>query len=335
MSTPPRYTQISVFLQLEKQIQAAFRDALSIRFGIDSEIVLEQPKQASFGELAVPVAFQLARSLKQPPKKIASDLLEAVGEIPGVAAMEVAGNGYINIRLDRGALAAALLNPAGAAVEPSGAAVEPSGNEGRGKTIIEHTNINPNKAAHIGHLRNAVLGDTFVRMLRACGNRVEVQNYIDNTGVQVADVVAGFHFLEKQSPSDVAKLIAEPRFDYLCWDLYARTSQYYKDRPEALAWRAEVLHGVEAGSGELAELGHLVADAIVNLHLATMLRLNIQYDVLPRESEILHLRFWASAFELLKERNAIYLESEGRNSGCWVMPLRLSAVATRPMKTAR
>jgi arginyl-tRNA synthetase len=298
-----------VLLQLEKQIQAAFRDSLNIRFGIDATIVIEQPRQASFGELAVPVAFQLARTLKQPPKKIASELVDAIGEIPGVAAMEVAGNGYINVRLDRGALGVALLNPAFETEAIGG-----------NKTIVEHTNINPNKAAHIGHLRNAVLGDTFVRMLRARGNRVEVQNYIDNTGVQVADVVAGFHFLEKKSPSAVAELIAGPRFDYICWDLYARTSQHYKDHPEALAWRAEVLHGVEAGSGELAELGHLVADAIVNLHLATMLRLNIQYDVLPRESEILHLKFWASAFELLRQRHAIYFEEEGKNSGCWVMP---------------
>ena len=305
-----RYTQNSVFLQLEKQIQAAFREGLNIRFGVDNDIVLEQPKQASFGELAVPIAFQLAKSLKQPPKKIAAELVEAVGEIPGVAAMEVAGNGYINLRLDRGALASGLLKPPSDGSSPNLS----------GKTIVEHTNINPNKAAHIGHLRNSVLGDTFVRMLRACGNRVEVQNYIDNTGVQVADVVAGFHFLEKKSPADVAKLIAAARFDYVCWELYARTSQYYKDHPEALAWRAEVLHGVEAGSGELSELGHLVADAIVNLHLATMLRLNIEYDVLPRESEILHLQFWASAFELLRERKAIYLEDEGKNAGCWVMP---------------
>jgi arginyl-tRNA synthetase len=302
-----------MFLQLEKQIQAAFRESLTLRFGIDAAIVIEQPRQASFGEMAVPVAFQLARSLKQPPKKIATELVEAVGEISGVAAMEVAGNGYINLRLDRGTFGAALvMSPPETAPDSSGKIVE--------KIIVEHTNINPNKAAHIGHLRNAVLGDTFVRMLRVRGNRVEVQNYIDNTGVQVADVVAGFHFLEGKSPSDVVALLDAPRFDYICWDLYARTSQHYKDHPEALLWRAEVLHGVEAGSGELAELGHLVADAIVNLHLATMLRLNIQYDVLPRESEILHLKFWASAFELLKERHAIYFEEEGKNKGCWVMP---------------
>src|ERR1019366_2552930 len=298
-----------VFHILEKQIHAAFRDRLRAGFGVETSFALEQPRQPSFGEIAVPVAFQMAKSLKQAPAKIAASLVEAVGEIPGVSKMEVAGNGYINVRFDRGAYGAALLEGADSVTAGSSA-----------KIIVEHTNINPNKAAHIGHLRNAVLGDTFVRMLRATGNRVEVQNYIDNTGVQVADVVAGFHFLEKKTPADVGRLLSETRFDYLCWDLYARTSQHYKDAPEALIWRAQTLHAIEAGEGDLAELAHLIADAIVNAHLATMLRLNVQYDVLPRESEILHLKFWASAFELLKERKAIYFETEGKNSGCWVMP---------------
>jgi arginyl-tRNA synthetase len=148
-----------------------------------------------------------------------------------------------------------------------------------------------------------------------------VQNYIDNTGVQVADVVVGFHYIEKQTAAQVAELIrTHPRFDYLCWDLYARTSANYNEAPETLAWRAETLHAIEAGTGEQARLAHLVADAIVEKHLATMLRLGVEYDVLPRESEILHLQFWATAFELLKQRKAIYLETEGKNSGCWVMP---------------
>ena len=275
-----------MFHILEKQIHAAFRQALRTRFDLDPEFGLEQPRQSSFGEIAVPVAFQLAKTLRQPPKKAAEQVVEAVGRLPGVAAMEVAGNGYVNIRLDRGAYALALLAGVGETFPETGA-----------KIIVEHTNINPNKAAHIGHLRNAVLGDTFVRMLRARGNRVEVQNYIDNTGVQVADVVVGFHFLEQKTPADVAALLegtGDERFDYVCWDLYARTSQYYREFPEALKWRAQTLHAVEANEGELAELAHLVADAIVNAHLATMLRLNIQYDVLPRESEILHLKFWQS-----------------------------------------
>jgi arginyl-tRNA synthetase len=298
-----------VFLSLEQSIQKTFQTHLAVRYGVDVPVSVEQPKQSEFGELALPVAFQLAKQLKQAPKKIAAELVAEIAPIDGVASLEVAGNGYINVRLDRGAYAAGLLAGAGEEAAADGE-----------KIIVEHTNINPNKAAHIGHLRNTTLGDTFVRMLRARGKRVEVQNYIDNTGVQVADVVVGFHFLEHKTPAAVRKLAAEPRFDYFCWDLYARTSQHYKDDPPSLAWRAKTLEAIEANDGEIAELAHLVADAIVEAHLKTMLRLGVEYDVLPRESEILHLKFWASAFELLKERKAIYFETEGKNKGCWVMP---------------
>ena len=298
-----------MFHLLEKRVQHAFQSHIAVRYGVEAQVVIEQPKQPDFGELAVPVAFQLAKNLRQAPKKIAQDLVSELGPIEGVAAMEVAGGGYINIRFDRAVYGAGLLAGTILAVEQS-----------TEKTIVEHTNINPNKAAHIGHLRNTTLGDTFVRMLRALGKPVEVQNYIDNTGVQVADVVVGFHYVEKKTPVEVAQLAAQPRFDYLCWDLYARTSAYYKTNPEALAWRGETLHAIESGDGSVAELAHIVADAIVLAHLKTMLRLGVEYDVLPRESEILHLKFWAAAFELLKERKAIYLETEGKNKGCWVMP---------------
>jgi arginyl-tRNA synthetase len=300
-----------VFHSIQKQVSVAFRAHIGARYGIDVAVAIEEPRQSDFGEMAVPVAFQLAKQLRQAPRKIALELANEVGPIAGVAAMEVAGNGYLNIRLDRGAYGSALLE--GDAAPPSACG---------GKLIVEHTNINPNKAAHVGHLRNATLGDTFVRMLRARGETVETQNYIDNTGVQVADVVVGFHYLEGKGPAEVRLMLADPavRFDYYCWDLYARTTAYYQDHAEALDWRAETLHAIEAGSGELAELSDIVADAIVRAHLATMLRLDVEYDVLPRESEILHLHFWAAAFELLKERNAIYMETEGKNAGCWVMP---------------
>ena len=300
-----------MFHLLEKRVQETFHQHIQARYGIDLAIAIEQPKQAEFGELAVPAAFQLAKQLKQAPKKIAAELVADIGAIEGIAALEVAGTGYINVRFDRAPYGAGLLE---ALEEKLAATAE--------KIIVEHTNINPNKAAHIGHLRNAALGDTFVRMLKARGKRVEVQNYIDNTGVQVADVVVGFHYLEHKSPADVKRLIADRaiRFDYYCWDLYARTSAHYKKQPESLEWRNETLHAIEAGAGAQAEIGVIVADAIVSAHLKTMLRLSVEYDVLPRESEILHLKFWAAAFELLKERKAIYLETEGKNKGCWVMP---------------
>jgi arginyl-tRNA synthetase len=230
-----------VFHSIEKQVASAFHAHIQIRYGIDLAVGIEQPRQSEFGEMAVPAAFQLAKQLRQAPRKIAAELVDEIGPIAGVASMEVAGGGYINIRLDRGAYAAALLR--GDSEESAGADE---------KIIVEHTNINPNKAAHIGHLRNATLGDTFVRMLRSRGHRVEVQNYIDNTGVQVADVVVGFHHLEHKTPADVRAMLADPavRFDYYCWDLYAHTSANYKDHPESLAWRSATLHAIETGSAK-------------------------------------------------------------------------------------
>ena len=298
-----------MFHFLEKRIAETFAAKIDGLYGVTGPVQTEQPKQASFGEIALPAAFQLARQLKKAPKAIAAELSAAVGAIEGVSGIEIAGNGYMNVRLDRGYYGDSLLR--GETRVPS---VETE------KVIIEHTNINPNKAAHIGHLRNAILGDTFFNMLADTFRHVEVQNYIDNTGVQVADVVVAFEHLEKNSPAEVRTLIDTTRFDYLCWDLYARISSYYQDHPEALEWRKAVLHAIESGEGATSELAHLISDAIVRTHLATMYRLNIEYDVLPRESEILHLKFWAKAFELLKERKAIYFETEGKNKGCWVMP---------------
>ncbi len=297
-----------MFHQIQNKLQREVSAHLDARYGLDIPVQLESPADSRFGELALTVAFQLAKALRKAPRAIAQELVEDLGSLPGVAKMEIAGGGFINIRLDRGAYGASLSRPS------------PAPDAGAGKIIVEHTNINPNKAAHIGHLRNAVLGDTFVRMLRATGNRVEVQNYIDNTGVQVADVVAGFHFIERKTVPEVEEMARAERFDYVCWELYARTSQHYKDHPEdEKAWRHQTLRAIEEGSGELAHMGHIVSDAIVGCHLRTMARLGIRYDVLPRESEILHLNFWSTAFEKLKEHGAVHLETEGPKKGCWVM----------------
>jgi arginyl-tRNA synthetase len=196
-------------------------------------------------------------------------------------------------------------------------------------SLVEHTSINPNKAAHVGHLRNAILGDTFVRLLRAAGQKVDIQNYIDNTGVQVADVVVGFQHLEGKSLADAHQLLDElkskgERIDYYCWDLYARTSQWYtsgtaEENEARKKLRYATLHELEHGGNETAEVAELISTAVLRRHLETMLRLGIEYDFLPRESEILHLKFWEAAFEQLKQTGVLYFESEGKNKGCWVM----------------
>ncbi|MFQ5776390.1 MAG: arginine--tRNA ligase [Terriglobia bacterium] len=300
--------------QLHRALQQALRAAVKKRFGLDlPRITLERPPQVKLGDAASPLPFELARRLKRAPRDIAQELLAALDPLPGINCAEAAG-GYLNFRFDRGHMFLGALNEARAPAPETPADVP--------KIVVEHTNINPNKAAHIGHLRNAVLGDSFVRLLRFTGHRVEVQNYIDNTGVQVADVVVGFEHLERKTLAEVEELAAraEPRLDYYCWDLYARVTQYYEEDLERLDRRAHALKAIEEGTSETARLAELVSNTIVRCHLETMLRLDVHYDVLPRESEILHLKFWDMAFEQLKQRRAIEFAHAGKNKGCWVMP---------------
>ena len=297
-----------MFHLLEKRVQEAFHHHIQARYGLDLAIAIEQPKQPDFGEIALPVAFQLAKQLKQAPKKIAAELHAEIGAVEGIVALEVAGNGYINVRFDRARYGAALLNQAQEAQAATGE-----------KIIVEHTNINHNKAAHIGHLRNATLGDTFVRMLRALGKQVEVQNYIDNTGVQVADVVVGFQHLQPMTPEQIQNLARAPKFDYYCWDLYAKVSALYEREPDKVQLRKDALLSIERRTGTTFQIALIVSDAIVKTHLTTMLRLGVEYDVLPRESEILELHFWDAARDLLINRNAIEYVREGKNKDCWVM----------------
>jgi arginyl-tRNA synthetase len=315
---------IAVYLKQQKVLLERLRAALREKYQIeDSNLVIEQPPDIKFGEYALPLAFELARRLKKAPRKIAEELVAELGWVEGFAGFEIAGAGYINARLDRGAAVAAI------AADPEAVALTGV------RSLVEHTSINPNKAAHIGHLRNAVLGDTFVRLLRAAGQRVDVQNYIDNTGVQVADVVVGLMHLEGLGLDEVRALMASlaeggVRIDFYCWDLYARVSQWYEaldadaDAREAekktrKQVRLDALHQLEEGGNDAARVADLVATAVLRRHLETMQRLDIDYDFLPRESDILHLHFWDSAFEQMKAKGVLYFETEGKNKGCWVM----------------
>ena len=300
-----------MYKAVEDRIRKELRHHIHERYKTDVPIVTERPPKLAMGEVASPLCFELAKRLKKPPRALAQEIANSLKRIPGVARVEVAGGGYLNAFFDRAEFFRGACDEAGKG-SAQAAANAP-------KTVVEHTSINPNKAAHIGHLRNAVLGDTFARLLRYAGRRVEVQNYIDNTGVQVADVVLGFVHLEPKSLDEVRKLAAAPRFDYLCWDLYTRVTQFLAADKSRLELRGKMLQEIEEGHGEAAKMAEVVATAIVLCHLRTLDRLGIDYDLLTRESEILHLKFWDAAFEMLKQRGAIQFATEGKNKGCWVM----------------
>jgi arginyl-tRNA synthetase len=312
-----------MYRTVQQQLLARIQGILLAKYDVTlAQLAVEQPPQIAMGELALPVAFELAKRLRKAPRVIAADLateLTAAG-VEGVASVEVAGAGYLNVKLDRIAAVRKIAADVHADVG------------GPGFRLVEHTSINPNKAAHIGHLRNAILGDTFQRLLRPdaykTGYAVGVQNYIDNTGVQVADVVVGLVHLEGKTLLSVRELLTELMesnvyVDYYCWDLYARVSQWYTADPEQAAARKQIrletLHALEMGGNETAEIAELISTSVLRRHLETMERLGIEYDFLPRESEILSLHFWDAARELMLTKGVLYLETEGKNKGCLVM----------------
>jgi arginyl-tRNA synthetase len=302
-----------LFARIRQEIGRAVRATVDAP---PDQIPVETPPNPEMGDLATPVALGLAKVLRRKPRDIAEQLADALREIDGVTSVEVAGPGFVNVHLDRDAALRSLL------VEPAS-----SGDGGpEPKTIVEHTNINPNKAAHIGHLRNAVLGDTLVRSMRRLGRRVEVQNYIDDTGVQVADIVVALTELEGLDEASVEAMIdvaarQPPPLDHRLWDLYARVTAWYEEDEARLEHRRRVLHALESGEQPTARIGARVAGHVVACHLRTMERIGVRYDLLPKESDILAHRFWDTAFERLQKSGAVHRVEEGKNAGCWVMRL--------------
>ena len=300
-----------MIFELQARLGEAVRNTAKTAFGADlGPVSFQYPPRLELGDLALTAPFDLAKALRRKPREIAEALARELALVPGIRKAEVAGGGYVNLFLDREQVArqihAHLIRPQAVAPPP-------------GRTIVEHTSINPNKAAHIGHLRNSILGDTFVNVLRHRGHEVGIQNYIDDTGVQVADVVVGFQHVEKKTLADVEGLSG--KFDYYCWDLYAKVGDFYAADPANKKLQAEALHAIEADQGDTARLATHVAARIVDCHLVTMARLGIGYDLLVHESDILRLHFWDRAFELLQGSGAIRLESEGKNKGCWVLAM--------------
>lgn len=312
------------------ELQSVLRDKVletaSAKFQVElHNVASEIPPKTELGDLAFPIAFELAKLIKQQtgekqnPRAIAEEIKSELEQFDFVDRVEIAGPGYLNIFYSRAVFLTENLDAETIPQAKTGT------NSTAPKVCVEHTSVNPNKAAHIGHVRNSVIGDTFQRILKATGKRVEVQNYIDNTGVQVADVVVGFMFIENMKLEDIKNLDKElttsgKSFDYYCWDLYKKVGQAYQTDETLKQKRAEVLHQIEEGGNETAELADFVATRNVECILATMERFDIRYDLLPRESEILHLHFWDKAFEQMKQLGVVRYEEEGNHAGCWVMP---------------
>src|SRR5262249_38859572 len=248
----------SLTAEIKQRLIALARDNFNISL---DDIVSEIPPKTELGDLAFPVAFDLAKRIKaatgekKNPRELATRLAEGLTAMPGVARVEVAGAGYLNVFLDRAQIFAQLVNENRQSRSPESQS---------GKLIVEHTSINPNKAAHIGHVRNAVLGDTTPRILRATDENVEIHNYIDNTAVQVVDCVVGFLHLENKSLGEIKALAERPvakredSFDYYCWDLYSGVGAWYEEDKSRLEIRARTLHEIEEGGNATTEAAEYI-----------------------------------------------------------------------------
>jgi len=322
-------------INLIKQATKTYLAQEQIYFDIEElPIDLRPSAQSSFGDYSMPVMPWAAKNkLGGKPLSIAESLAEVLREMhdPAIDEITVTKPGFLNFRLNRPALGKAIIDR----VLEEGADFGHNDVGTGTKVIVEHTAINSNKAAHVGHLRNSCLGDTVVRMLRSQGYNVEAENYIDDSGAQVADVVVGFMLLQEgilQLPEGNQRLPGES-FDYFCSRIYVAVGLAYEAQPELLELRKTVLHAIEHGSEPESDSDYPVIAAnlsrkIVQAHLATMARVNISFDLLTWESAILGAGLWKHVFEMLRERGLIEKPEIGPLAGCWVLPFGEGEVQT-------
>ena len=250
------------------------------------------------GDYGSPVAFGLAKTLRQNPVAIAQSLLGQLELPPGVAKAEAVGP-YLNFHLDPGAFVEQLV---------TAPPVRPKRDQ---KTIVEHTSVNPNKEAHVGHLRNIVLGDACARILEAAGYEVEVQNYIDDTGRQAAEsIFAVSYFGEDYGGAE--------KYDHWLGKLYVRLTQAKetakKEDAETIERGvSEVMHRLERGELR-AEI-----ERVLRAQLETYYALGAEYDLLVWESDIVHSGFLAQALGVLKGSENVFQPEGGKYAGALVM----------------
>lgn len=261
-----------------------------------------------FGDFSTALPLTLAKAALESPAMIAQKIQTQLRTHPleFVREITVTAPGYVNFVIDFPALSQHLLQKILTQKHEYGVA-----HEDKDKIILEHTQINPNKAAHIGHLRNACLGDTVTNILKATGYQVEVMNYIDDTGTQVADILVALENLPDKQGS-------EP-FDYFCWDIYAKIQKMYEVDENLVARRKEILRLIEEGNNEVAQEALEIANQVVDRHLQTMARLNIAYDLLIWERDILDLGLWSTVFAELKQKKLIKQPKRGAHKGAWVV----------------
>jgi arginyl-tRNA synthetase len=272
---------------------------------------LVEPAKPGFGDVSSNISFLLAKKLKKNPKEIGDMLSEHYMQSKHtlVSKVESHPSGYLNFSANWERLSQLILSESN--LETFG-----SVNLGKNSTIIvEHTSVNPNKALHIGHIRNIVIGDTLARILEKSNYKVNILNYVDDSGLQVADIIIGFQYFGfAQQPPEGKK------FDHYCGDdIYVKTTEKYEIDPSLEEIRKETLRELEDGISETAKFADKITRQVLENQLETCWNLGVSYDCLNFESQIIRSGLWNKIFEKLKEMNLVEFENDGKNTGCWVI----------------
>lgn len=295
--------------EVEEVLAASCRD-LGYK---DAEIDVSLPPSEAYGDLASAVPIRIAREQGKKPADVAIELaskgMDHARKSRYIGSVSPHRGGYLNFGINRPRF-----------IFESISAIA-SGDLGRvrerGEVVaIEHTNVNPNKALHIGHARNLVLGDSLVRVMRFMGHQVQALNYVDDSGAQVADIIVGFRFLglSDEAPPGV-------KFDAYCGDnVYTRVTREYETDPSLRQKQSLVLKEIEDGTGEVASYTRSIVKKILAAQLSTCWRLGASYDLLNWESQIVHSGMWEKIFESLKKMGYVKFQTEGANRGTWVIP---------------
>lgn len=272
--------------------------------------VSEAPKP-EFGDVSCNISFLLAKPLKKKPSEISELIANRYRErkMELVSSIDVHPSGYLNFVANYHALIKLVIE---SSAKKNYGEFDLGKNS---KVVVEHTSVNPNKALHIGHVRNVIIGDTMARILRKACYDVRVLNYVDDSGLQVADIIVGFRFGGFSSEPPEGQ-----KFDHYCGDIvYVSVTERYEKDPALAEKRVLVLKELEEGRSEIAKLGNKITRKVLEEQLKTCWRLGVSYDCLNFESQIIQSGLWQEVFEKMKLMGIIYLEREGKNTGCWMI----------------
>ncbi|MEC4848136.1 MAG: arginine--tRNA ligase [Nitrosarchaeum sp.] len=270
-----------------------------------------EPAKPGFGDVSSNISFLLAKSLKKSPKEIASLMSGKYQKSQNILVSKVEPHptGYLNFFANWEKLSQLILSESN--LDEFGS-IDLGNNS---QIVVEHTSVNPNKALHIGHIRNIVLGDTVARILKKSNYKVNVLNYVDDSGLQVADIIVGFKHLGFDQKSPTGK-----KFDHYCGDdVYVKTTEKYEQDPNFEEIRKNTLKELEDGASETAKFADMITRRVLENQLETCWNLGVYYDCLNFESQIIRSGLWVKIFEKLKEMNLVEFENDGKNAGCWII----------------